>query len=51
MAKRAPALQVFWCTDCKKAVLWSLMADAESPQTVFEMLYTRFPTTPHLRLM
>jgi hypothetical protein len=26
------------------------MADAESPQTVFEMLYTR-PTTPHLRLM
>jgi hypothetical protein len=31
--------------------MWSLMADAESPQTVFEMLYTRFPQKPHVRLM
>lgn len=31
--------------------MWSLMADAESPQTVFELLYTRFPLQPRLRLM
>ena len=28
---------------CKKAVMWSLMANAESPRTLFELLFTRLP--------
>lgn len=31
--------------------MWSLMADAESPQTIFELIYTRFPDNAHMRIM
>lgn len=44
-------MQVAWCLTCARAVLFSLMADAESPATVFELVYTRFPDQPTLRIM
>lgn len=37
------SLQAVWCAACKKALAWSLMTDAESPATPFELLYLFFP--------
>ena len=34
---------MIWCILCQCAVAWSLMADAESPATLFELLYIFFP--------
>lgn len=36
------AVQVIWCSQCQCAVAWSLMTDAESPGTLFELLYLFF---------
>jgi hypothetical protein len=43
-------VQVFSCVQCKRVVDWLLMPDAESPQTVFQWLYTRVPRTSAVRL-
>jgi hypothetical protein len=45
------ALQVAWCAHCKAPVMSSLMADAESPSTAFELLATRLPDDHHLRVI
>lgn len=42
-------VQVAWCVHCKAPVMTSLMADAESPSTFFELLYTRLPAGHRLR--
>ena len=41
---------MIWCVACQCAVAWSLMADSESPATLFEMLYLLFPTWQSLRV-
>ena len=43
-------LQVLWCVGCRRAIAWSLMADAESPRTLFELLWAFFPIWLALRL-
>jgi hypothetical protein len=35
-------LQIVWCAACEAAVSWSLMADSESPSSLFELLVTYF---------
>ena len=40
-------MQILWCAMCKRALAWTLMTDAESPSTPFEMLYLFF--TPKRR--
>ena len=40
----AEVMQVLWCPLCQAALAWSLMADAESPATMFELLYLGFPS-------
>ena len=44
-------MQVGCCFGCRKVVKFSLTADAESPATVFELIYTRFPDDPALLIM
>jgi hypothetical protein len=39
------AMQVLWCVACQRALAWALMASAESPATLFELLYLFFPRT------
>jgi hypothetical protein len=36
-------VQIIWCSICKCAVCWSLMTNAESPRTLFDLLYCFFP--------
>lgn len=36
-------MQVVWCAICQGAAAWSLMADAESPATMFELMYLGLP--------
>ena len=43
-------LQLLSCVSCKRTVDWVLMPDAESPQTVFQFLYTKVPRGRTLRL-
>ena len=40
-----------WCSGCKRAVAWSLMTDAESPRTLFELLYLYFGDFEKLRIV
>jgi len=49
--KPPSALQVVWCMACTKAIMWSLMADAESPRTLSEQLFTRLPEGAQPRIM
>lgn len=42
----APGIILFWCGKCWKCRGFALMRDAESPRTVFEVLYTRCPNPP-----
>lgn len=44
--KLVPGCQFFWCLECRKCNLFVVMGDAESPRTIFEALYTRFPSAP-----
>lgn len=44
--KLVPGCQFFWCLECRRCVLFVVMGDAESPRTLFEALYTRFPVAP-----
>ena len=37
-------LQIISCVGCGKVILFCLMADAESPQTLFNILKTHFPS-------
>ncbi len=45
--KLIPGCFLFWCKCCSKCVFFSLMGDAESPRTVFEVLYARRAQPPH----
>lgn len=47
----AAHVQVIWCVKCEVAVMWSLMADAESPKTLFELLYAWLPADVTARVM
>lgn len=40
---------MIWCVACRCAVAWSLIIDAESPATLFELLYVFFPDL-HMRI-
>lgn len=44
--KLIPGCMLYWCIKCRKCRHFNIMADAESPRTVFETLYTRFPEPP-----
>lgn len=37
---------IFWCTCCRKCILFSIMSDAESPRTPFDLLYTHMERPP-----
>lgn len=41
-----PGTVLGWCHDCGKCLFFSVMANVESPRTVFEILYTHFATPP-----
>lgn len=41
-----PGCMFYWCTGCRMCVCFHIMADAESPKTVFDTLYTRWPSAP-----
>jgi len=43
-----PGLMLFWCLCCRRCVLFAIMPDAESPRTVFDLLYTHFAEPPEL---
>lgn len=43
-------VQMVSCVNCKRVMDWALMPDAESPQTVFQFLYTKVPRARKLRL-
>lgn len=44
----SPGLFVLHCMGCKNCIGFHMMAESESPRTLFEVLYTRFPTAPRL---
>ncbi|KAK9807209.1 hypothetical protein WJX73_009167 [Symbiochloris irregularis] len=41
-----PGCMFYWCTGCRLCVCFHLMADAESPKTVFDTLFTKWQTAP-----
>jgi len=43
-----PGLTLGWCLDCGICIMLSVMVDAESPRTVFELFYTRCSKAPEL---
>ena len=45
-AKLIPGGLFFWCTECGICPMFGLMADAESPKTVFDLLMTRAEHAP-----
>jgi hypothetical protein len=36
-------VQIIWCSKCDCAISWSLMTNAESPKSLFDLLYCYFP--------
>jgi hypothetical protein len=44
-------MQVVWCLVCGQSPMFALMAAAESPATLFELLYTRLPANATARIM
>ena len=44
--KLIPGLTLVWCTCCELCVYFSIMPVAESPRTLMEALYTRWPEAP-----
>lgn len=44
----SPGLFVMWCLCCGNCIGFHMMRDSESPRTLFEVLYTRFPVAPRL---
>lgn len=50
MVLTCSGMQVLWCVCCARAIAWSLMADSESPATLFEILYLMFPTDEEIRV-
>ena len=46
VGKLIPGCFFHWCTVCSVCVCYHVMADAESPKTVFDALYTRWQTPP-----
>jgi hypothetical protein len=44
--KLIPGCMMYWCMECRKCVGFNIMADAESPRTVMETLYTRWQSPP-----
>ncbi len=45
-AKLIPGCEFLWCSRCGICVMYCVMDKAESPQTVFEMMYTRMQQAP-----
>ena len=41
-----PGGMFYWCMECSKCVFYNIMADAESPRTVLETLYTKWEQPP-----
>ena len=41
-----PGILLWWCGCCGICRGFSIMKDAESPRTLFEVLYTRCPEAP-----
>ena len=47
-ARRTPGIQACFCLDCQNLVGFNAMHEFESPRSVFEVLYTRFPVAPEV---
>lgn len=45
---RSPGVQACICADCGYTVGFNLLHEFESPRSVFEVLYTRFPRAPRV---
>lgn len=41
-----PGVLLIWCRECQRCVHFATMRDAESPATVFEVLFTRWQVAP-----
>lgn len=46
--KRSPGILACICLDCCNVVGFNAMHEAESARSVFEVLFTRFPTAPEV---
>lgn len=46
-----PGVMLLWCMRCGKCVMFAIMPDAESPRTIFDLLYTHLPQPPQLFMM
>jgi hypothetical protein len=44
--KRTPGVQACICLDCLRVVGFNAMHEAESARSVFEVVFSRFPTAP-----
>lgn len=46
-----PGVMLLWCMCCGKCLLFAIMPDAESPRTIFDLLYTHLPEPPQVFMM
>lgn len=46
-----PGCVFYWCISCRRCVFFHVMGDAESPRTIFDVLYTRWKTPPKVVCM
>lgn len=44
--KLIPGMMLVWCTCCRRCVCFAIMRDAESPRTLFELLFTHWEEPP-----
>jgi hypothetical protein len=45
-AKLIPGAAFWWCTECGICLMFGVMAEAESPKTVFDLMFTRSEVAP-----
>ena len=46
-----PGVMLLWCMGCGKCLMFAIMPDAESPRTIFDLLYTHLQQPPELFMM
>jgi hypothetical protein len=46
-----PGIMLLWCMGCGKCLMFAIMPDAESPRTIFDLLYTHLQQPPELFMM
>ena len=46
MRKLIPGYFIVWCACCRRCIMFSMMRDAESPRTPFDLIYTHMERAP-----